>query len=131
MPTIGVIAMATTLLVGLLLVLSASAVAEPTEAGKLITDSAQVEQHTRDFERSLELLGIRWRLQCQKMIELTPESRDRSYGAICELQNLEHPRTIMLCDDVLLGKLTIKGYGFSVSDDEVIEFTRLNCPAGG
>jgi hypothetical protein len=96
-----------------------------------VTDRAEVAQQTRAFEANLKSLGVRGRLQCKLMIELIQQTRDRSYGAICELQGVEPQRTIMLCDDTMIGKFTVKVSGFAIARDELVAFTKSNCPGGG
>jgi hypothetical protein len=99
---------------------------------KKVTDSAQILRQTRDFERSLSSLGGRVPLRCTHMIELLPNAgRDISYGAICEVIDAGSSRTIMVCDDTMIGKFTAKTSGFARNDDELIQFTKANCPPGG
>ena len=83
-----------------------------------------------DFQRSLRDVGISGELTaCDLMIEVIDDrgGRDRSLGAICKLDG----RTIMVCDDTMIGKLTLKLYGFAVTAKDVSDFTADNCPSGG
>lgn len=96
-----------------------------------LSDSAEVKRQSDVFEHSLASIGLKTELQCSMMIELSQGIRDRSYGAFCDLQGSMPHRTIMVCDDIMIGKLTIKSYGFSLDEGELIEFTKLNCPNGG
>lgn len=94
-------------------------------------DSIEIERQSDVFKHSLASIGLKAELQCFMMIELSQGGRDRSYGAICDIQGSMPHRTIMVCDDTMIGKLTIKSYGFALDEGELIKFTRLNCPNGG
>jgi hypothetical protein len=66
------------------------------------------------------------------MVEAIYEgTKDGSFGAVCSIDGGNIPRDIMLCDDTLLGRLTIRAWGFVYAEDNVLEFTKRNCPAGG
>jgi hypothetical protein len=53
--------------------------------------------------------------------------REASYGAICTLNNLG----IMVCNDTMVGKLTVKWLGFTYTGTSLADFTQNNCPPGG
>lgn len=85
---------------------------------------------TVEFQRSLKELGINGKLTaCDLMVELIEDKggRDQSYGAVCKLNN----RTVMICDDTMIGKLTLKLSGFAITGDDLADFTKENCPRGG
>jgi hypothetical protein len=114
-----------------LLCMAIGAHAEELRARK-VTDAAEIQRQTRDFEKSLGSLGVRAQLRCTHMVAVLPNAgRDTGYGAICEFKDAKSSRTVMLCDDIMIGKFTVKTSGFAVSDDEVVSFTKANCPPGG
>ena len=41
------------------------------------------------------------------------------------------PTTIMLCNDTMVGRLTIKASGFTEDKSELVNFTAANCQTGG
>jgi hypothetical protein len=98
-----------------------------------VKDAVQIERIRADWQRELQRLGMRGSLShCQLMIEAVYENtKDGSYGAVCRFDGGNGPRDIMLCDDTLVGKLTIRAWGFALAEDNVLEFTKRNCPAGG
>lgn len=75
--------------------------------------------------------------ECRRVIRLDdnapPEEpklnagKDTSYGAICSFNN----RLVMICDDTMIGKMTLKLTGFTVNGPALASFTQMNCPAGG
>ena len=81
------------------------------------------------FSRSLRAEGIT-QLQCQVIIRLsaTGIGRDESYGALCSTAT---HRKIMICDDTMIGKLTVKYGYFAISPKDLADFTSVNCPPGG
>lgn len=109
--------------------LASAATACASEA-RPVDDAPTIRRQTRDFEKSLAQLGLRGRLHCSQMIELVQDAPDYSYGAICELASGRVRKTVMLCDDTLVGKFTIKIGGFTIERSSLIAFTRANCPGG-
>jgi hypothetical protein len=104
--------------------------ASPQDGVISVTDPAKIESHRSDFEKSLGRIGFDGKLaSCQMVVKLRQDSRDESFGAICIRESDQ--RSIMLCDDSMIGKLTIKAYGFSETLEEVAYFTKTNCPGGG
>ncbi len=91
-----------------------------------ITDKNLINNFTKQFEEGVSTLGIHAALNCSKIIEV-----NGSIGAFCSLPIKSGSRTIMLCDDMMVGKLTIKAYGFGETDETIVEFTKKNCPPGG
>jgi hypothetical protein len=98
---------------------------------KDVTNQAEITRQTREFEARLESLGVSGRLTCELMIELIQQTRDRSFGAVCELRNVGSSRILMMCDDTMVGKFTLKASGFAIARDELVAFTKSNCPGGG
>jgi uncharacterized protein len=85
---------------------------------------------TADFASSLRNFGIPGKLTaCDLMVEVMDGrgGRDASFGAICTLGG----RAIMICDDTMVGKLTLKLSGFAVTAKQLADFTASNCPRGG
>jgi uncharacterized protein len=99
-------------------------------AARYVVDRNLRSAMTAEFQRWLNRVGITGTLTaCDLMIELTDTEagRDRSYGAICKLNG----RTIMVCNDTMLGNLTLKLYGFVIDAESLAYFTKDNCPCGG
>ncbi|MDR2214061.1 MAG: hypothetical protein LBE21_10620 [Pseudomonadales bacterium] len=99
-----------------------------------VSDEYSLRFQTRAFEDTYSrFTGTEASLECEMMVELSPAARDQSFGAICELyrEGAATPIGVMLCDDTLLGKFTIRIGGFVVAEDDLIAFTEANCPAGG
>ena len=84
----------------------------------------------RAFEDSLVALGIPARLSCSSVIEIFADGNpeQRSFGAFCSVQIGDKAATdMMICDDAMIGTLTLKAYGFSLTEDELASFTAANC----
>ncbi|GLQ10327.1 hypothetical protein GCM10007913_22590 [Devosia yakushimensis] len=82
------------------------------------------------FEESLVALGIPTRLDCSSVIEVFADSNaeQRSFGALCSVQIGDKAAAdMMICDDAMIGTLTLKAYGFSQTVDELASFTAANC----
>ena len=100
--------------------------------GQYVADKAEFSQQEIDFRNSLRD-RISARLSaCPVIVRLIDKTyttgRDSSYGAFCLLTD---DRLVMICDDTMVGKLTLKFSGFAVSADELVDFTKANCPPGG
>ena len=114
--------------------LLSSAIANCLGAGQSadsVSDPVRAQRQVRSFERSLAEMGVRGRLRCSEIIELVQDSPDYSFGAICELASGTSRKTIMLCDDTMIGKFTVKTSGFATDRESLVAFTRANCPGGG
>ncbi|MGC1549105.1 MAG: hypothetical protein WA777_11305 [Rhodanobacter sp.] len=119
--------------VGLLLVsMAALAHAEDTKLSySQVENAAAVDSQRADFNRSLKRLGFAEELgSCKLLVKLHQDVRDDSFGGICSLGGTP-ARDVLVCDDTMIGKFTIKAWGFAETADEVATFTRLNCPGGG
>jgi uncharacterized protein len=96
-----------------------------------VVDRQKLESQTSAFERDLNRSGIPGKLSSCKIIlhlvDPTTQGRDTSFGAICTLD----VRDVMICDETVVGKLTLKLYGFTESARELADFTNTNCPPGG
>ena len=114
-----------------MLLLSSARAGEASPKFRDVVDAREVQRHTRDFEKSLATLGILGRLRCSMVIELVESTPDYSYGGICDLTVGRERRTIMVCDDTMVGKFTLKVSGFAIDRGELASFTRANCPGGG
>jgi len=69
---------------------------------------------------------------CRLMLQpLYDYEKDDTYGAVCKFSGEGKPRDILICDDTLIGKLTIKAWGYAQTEREVLDFTKANCPPGG
>jgi hypothetical protein len=102
-----------------------------TSTAEYVVDRQEFESQASSFERDLNRSGIPGKLSSCKMIvhlvDQTTPGRDASYGAICTL----NARDVMICDDTMVGKLTLKLYGFSESAQVLADFTNANCAPGG
>jgi hypothetical protein len=100
---------------------------------RLVNNPELVERTRAEWQSELQALGMKGNLaNCQLMVETTYENtKDESYVAVCSFDGGSRSREIMLCEDVLVGKLTIKAWGFAITKDSVLDFTKRNCPAGG
>ena len=100
---------------------------------RLVNDPVETERIRADWERELIRLGMNGRLSnCRLMLKVFYEGmKDESYGAVCSFDGGNQPRDILICDDTLVGKLTIKAWGYAESEPRVLSFTKANCPAGG
>jgi uncharacterized protein len=99
-------------------------------AARYVVDQNERSAMTAEFQGWLNRVGITGTLTaCDLMIELADQecTRDRSYGAICSLNG----RTIMVCNDTMIGNLTLKLYGFAITAENLAYFTKHNCPCGG
>lgn len=111
--------------------LTAPVVAETLKV-RDITDQQEISERASDFESDLNQLGIAAKLNCDLLIGSQGDSDDESFGAICDMKiSGKKPTSIMLCNDTMIGKLTIKAYGFSIDKQELAAFTEANCRSGG
>ncbi len=97
-----------------------------------VFDRREFETKASEFQRDLNAFGIAGKLSdCKIMLHLVVDQatagRDMSYGAICSL----NARDVMICDDTMVGKFTMKLYGYAESGGELADFTSANCPPGG
>lgn len=96
-----------------------------------VVDRQELESQVSTFERDLNRYGIPGKLSSCKIIlhivDQTTHGGDTSYGAICTLNS----RDVMICNDTMVGKLTLKLFGFVESAQELADFTNANCPPGG
>ncbi|WP_239950833.1 hypothetical protein [Dyella terrae] len=96
-----------------------------------VNDPALIEAQRVHFNESLARLGFPQTVRaCKMVVRLLPLDRNSSFGAICQLDGPQ-PRDILLCDDTMVGKFTLKGWGFGESILNVAAFTQTNCPKGG
>ena len=95
-----------------------------------VVDRHELLSQASSYQRDLNRFGIPGKLSsCNMMLHLvdqTTSGRDESYGAICTL----NARDVMICDDTMVGKLTLKLYGFAESAEELADFTSANCHGG-
>lgn len=97
-----------------------------------ITNKQEISERAADFENDLNQLGIAAKLNCNLLIGSRGESGHESFGALCDMNiSGKKPTSIMLCNDTMIGKLTIKAFGFSENKSELAAFTEMNCRPGG
>ncbi len=116
-----------------------SSEAQPVQSGlnsseaRLVNDPVETEGVRAEWEKDFIRLGMKGRISnCRLMLQVFYEGmKDKSYGAVCSFDGGNQPRDILICDDTLVGKLTIKAWGYAESEPNVLSFTKANCPAGG
>ncbi len=114
------------------LVLLTAPVAAETLNVRDITNQQEISERASDFENDLKYLGISAKLNCDLLIGTKGETKDESFGAICDMTiSGQKPTSVMLCNDTMIGKLTIKAFGFSKNKNELAAFTEMNCQPGG
>jgi len=92
-----------------------------------VVDSGELHQRVVDFQANLQRTGSPMSLDgCQAMIRIGT-SAERSYGAYCRTSG----RTILLCDDTMVGKLTVSFQPPGSSQQLLVDFTKGNCPPSG
>lgn len=103
-------------------------------AAKYVVDRHELQAEVSSLENALHRSGVAGKLsRCDiaiRLIDPNPlgSGRDVGYGAICSLNE----REVMLCDDTMAGKLTLKLEGFTGSSGrDLADFTQANCPPGG
>ncbi|MCF7645013.1 hypothetical protein KQ944_07970 [Bacillus subtilis] len=97
-----------------------------------ITNQQEISERATEFENDLQNLGIVAKLKCDLLIAAKGETNNESFGAICDMSvSGKEPTSIMLCNDTMIGKLTVKAYGFSKNKNEIATFTEMNCQPGG
>jgi uncharacterized protein len=95
-----------------------------------VMDEKEMSGQTSDFENSLHRVGISGSLSCTLMVRLVDDQftgKEQSYGATCHIDS----RPILLCDDTMVGKLTVSFSSPSDRAPAVADFTANNCPPGG
>lgn len=97
-----------------------------------VVDQKEYSSQIMDFRKSLHDVGVPGKFAaCKMMVNLAPPKdsmrQSASYGAICSLGD----RDVMICDETMVGKLTIKFYGYAETGADVSDFTEANCPSGG
>ena len=102
------------------------------QEGKIyeLTDEVQLRPLIENFQQNLSALIPDTRIQaCFDATQYLSQDggRDGSCGAACYVKTRDETRTLMMCNDVLVGDFTLKMSGFAITRDFVIEFTRMNC----
>ncbi len=123
---------ASLLIAGFVLFATPASAADPQ--ARDISAPGEINQRTGEFERNLTDLGLSARLKCSLLVEVLDDTggRNPSFGGICDMQlTSDRSTTIMLCNDTMVGRLTVKAHGFSVDRNALVKFTATNCPGGG
>jgi uncharacterized protein len=103
-----------------------------------LPSGSDAKRPTANFQQQLNHDGFPGDLrECKRIVKLdnkaSPDEpmlsagKDTSYGAICSFNN----RLVMICDDTMVGKMTLKLTGFTVNGPALADFTQMNCPVGG
>jgi hypothetical protein len=96
-----------------------------------VENATTVDTQRAAFNRSLKRLGFSEELgSCKLLVELHQDTKDSSFGGICTLSSTR-ARDVLVCDDTMIGKFTIKASGFAETAEEVAAFSQANCPGGG
>jgi uncharacterized protein len=96
-------------------------------AAEYVTDDKEWQAQTANFESSLHAEGIPGSLSCALLVRLVVDGNDASYGAVCSLG----ARRLMLCNDTLVGKLTVDFGSIIERGEALADFAANNCPPGG
>ncbi|WP_353413271.1 hypothetical protein [Brucella sp. NBRC 12953] len=97
-----------------------------------ITDAKEISERSDEFAKDLTQLGIAAKLKCDLLIGTQNDNGNESFGGICDMTLAgKKPTSIMLCNDTMIGKLTVKAFGFSENKNELTAFTNMNCQPGG
>lgn len=114
-----------------LIFLNAAVADEPSKV-RDITGANEISERSNEFANDLKALGIEAKLKCGLLIGTQNETGQESFGGICDMTLAgKKPTSIMLCNDTMIGKLTIKAFGFSENKNELAAFTNMNCQPGG
>lgn len=96
-----------------------------------ITASKAKLARSQEFEKDLTQLDISAKLNCTHLISISNENGQESFGGICDMTIAnKKPETIMLCNDTMIGMLTVKASGFSIDKAALTSFTQQNCNPG-
>jgi predicted small secreted protein len=98
-----------------------------------VTDTAQINKIKQLFQSDLTRLGSSARIiACDHTFDYTTQGvgRDTSYGASCSIDTGTQKLSVLMCDDVMLGKFTLTGSGNSTRS-WFTHFIQENCPPGG
>ena len=102
-----------------------------TSKATFVVDSKEQKEVVAGLQSDLASTGIAARFSgCKYIVTLANSNyygQDESFGAICALNR----RPVEVCDDTLVGKLTINFGTFVESGGGVADFTEANCPQGG
>ncbi len=99
---------------------------------KLIKDPNEISAQTREFNHTFEQIGLEGHLvSCKILVEQPVPPRNTASGAICSWKREVQTRDVMVCDDEMIGSLTIRMYGFAESEEEVKNFVENNCITSG
>jgi len=98
-----------------------------------VNDPAEAERARMQWEDGFARLGMKGRISnCRLMLRISyDDMKDESYGAVCSFDGGNQPRDLLICDDTLIGNLTIKAWGYGETEATVLSFTQVNCPGGG
>lgn len=96
---------------------------------ELVTKPKEVVSVINDFQSSVKRMGIDIQIQYCPIILSAPFYRSRVYGVVCQIGNKMEEHYLMMCDDTMVGHLTISGA--VIGTGPVKEFTKDNCFKGG
>jgi hypothetical protein len=101
-----------------------------------VTDPEQIHRIISNFQQRLVELGSdRQVTTCDPLIyyygQVTNTSRRGfSFGGTCVLSGKGPTLHLMMCNDFMIGKFSLKGWG-NMNKEHLSHFTRENCPPGG
>jgi len=105
-----------------------------------VTDPVERETVRKSFQQELAHMGSTGVLSsCDRIVQvdridepgnLMISGRDYSYGASCTLKVGQANLSLLICNDVMIGKFTVTGSG-SHTREWFAHFIRENCPPGG
>jgi hypothetical protein len=121
--------------IGLILLNSVPPDANAEETISDIMIKSEIDEVVSGFQASMSLLSKEATItSCSIAVNYfaTGAGRDYSTGAFCEVRIGDISRSILMCDDKMVGKFTAKiiNYIYTIDRNEVVHFVRENCPPG-
>ena len=113
-----------------------AATVPPTISITDVTDQEQINRITGQFQKGLEGMGINGKiLTCDQFTQLkqTYGNHSRpgySYGVSCMIDTGKVKYRLLMCDDTMIGKFTMKNSN-STTLKEIGRFIQDNCSPGG
>lgn len=91
-----------------------------------VSDQRGRAKRISDLQGDMRSVGIIGDMSdCTRVITVDG-GQDKSYGAICNLNG----KALMVCNDAMIGSLSIKFYGFAINGQSLADFVEKNCLQG-
>ena len=99
-----------------------------------VTDQKHISHVVSSFQSQLSRLGFTSIVACDHVTQLRYQYESGrpgySYGASCTISNGSHKLSVLICDDMMIGKFTLGGSERRTRDG-IANFIEKNCPPGG